>query len=218
MKRNKSFFFFIAMLCFILCYTTTVLISCRTVEILNLTMSGAVLVYPLTYFIAIVFAERYSNEDAKMMFNYSIVSLIFMMLLITVTSVLPYNAPDGLEAIFNIDYRFIFASMAAFYTTQHLCLYLYNYLSGFKGFRFLIAAVISITVDNIIYIALAYFGELPFIEILKMFVGQYVFSILAVILYAVFFTYFIDSVKKEKTEITKETKSIKRNTKKSSKK
>ena len=175
-------------------------------EILNLTMSGAVLVYPLTYFIAIIFAERYGNDDAKMMFNYSIVALIFMIILITISSILPYKSPDGLETIFNLDYRFIFASIAAFYTTQHLCLYLYNYLSGFKGFRFLIATVISITVDNIIYIALAYFGELPFIAILKMFVGQYVFSILMVIIYAIFFTYFIGSVKRDEINISQEIK------------
>lgn len=207
MKRDRNFFFFITMIIFITCYTTALILSFRTVELANFSICGSILVYPFTYFIAILFSERYGNENTKMMLNYSVLALLFMAIILTFTSLLPYNAPDGLEVIFNLDYRVVFGSIASFYVGQYLCLYLYNYLSGFRGFKFLIAAVISITVDSIIFVALSKFGVIPFTQILKLFTGQYVCNIIMIIIYTIFFTYIVDAVaKKTEMEIEKEEK------------
>ncbi len=194
MKRDKNFFFFVVMIVFITCYITSLILACRTVELLNLSVTASILVYPATYFLAILFSERYGNDNTKMLFNYSVISLIVMAILFTISSMLPYNGPDGLEIIFNLDYRIVFASLISFFVSQNLCLFLYNYLSGFKGFKFLIAAVISITVDSLIFISLAQFGVIPFTQVLKLFTGQYVFNIIMIIIYTIFFTYIIDSV------------------------
>lgn len=221
MKRDRNFFFFVAMIFFIICYTTSLILANRTVNILNLSITASILVYPLTYTISILFAERYGRENAKMLFNYSILALIFMVILITISAILPYTSPDGLERIFNIDFRIVFASISSFLASHYLCLYLYDYLSGYKGFKFLIATVISITVDSLIFVGLAFLGVLPFIEVANLFIGQYVFNILMTIVYTLVFTYFIDSIliarEKEETKLAEEIKETKKVTKKTTK-
>ena len=115
-----------------------------------------------------------------------------------------------LKIVFDLDYRLIFASILAFYVSQYLNLTIYYYLNGYRGFRFLISAVIAITVDALLFTLFANIGTATFTMIISKFANQFVMDILMVIIYSLCFAYIIDSVVKnnQKIEITKLDKTI----------
>ena len=195
MKREKNFCYFLVMITFIICFTVSLIIACRTVKIGNLTPTAAFIVYPMTYFLAVLFAEKYGKQETKTMFCYAIFALIIMVLFITISSTLPvFNNYDGLEPIFNMNYRLMFASIVAFYLSQCLNLEIYYYISGFRGFKFLIAGVIAATIDSFLFVTLAFVGDVSFAALLEKFTSQYVVNIFMIIIYTILFTYIIDTV------------------------
>lgn len=200
MKREKNFYYFLIMIIYIICFVTSFIVATRTVQIGNLTPTASFLIYPMTYFLAILFCERYGKRETKMLFNYSVFALIIMVLLITITSMLPALANDGLYPIFNLDYRIVFSSITAFYVSQYLNLEIYHFISGFRGFRFLIASVIAATIDGLLFVNLTYLGSIPFKLVIQRFTSQYVVNVFMVIIYTILFTYIIDSVVAKKNK------------------
>ena len=168
----------------------------------------------MTYFLAILFAERYGKKETKLLFHYAVFALLISVLFITITSTPPVlSGIDGLEVIFNIDYRVVFSLIAAFYISQFLNLEIYYYINGFRGFKFLIASVIAATIDSLVFVLLAYVGTMTIDLLVQRFTSQYVVNVFMVIIYTILFTYLIDSViinkKKEKEIINNEEKSKK---------
>ena len=68
-RKEKGFYSIILMIIFIVAYITSLVLACRNVEFIGLKITGASLVYPITYFLAIIYAERYGRDKAKMLFN-----------------------------------------------------------------------------------------------------------------------------------------------------
>lgn len=211
MKREKNFYYFLVMIVYITCFTTSLIIACRTVSIGNLTPTASFIVYPMTYFLAILFAERYGKRETKLLFHYAVFALLISVLFITVSSTFPVlSGIDGLEPIFNMDYRLVFSSIAAFYISQFVNLELYYYMTGFRGFKFLISSVIAATIDSLVFILLAHVGEVSFSMLMQKFTSQYVVNVFMVVIYTILFTYLIDTViNVKKEEIIKEEKTKK---------
>lgn len=223
MKKEKNFYYFLIMIIFIICFTTSIILACRTIKIGKLAVGASVLFYPMTYFIATLFSERYGKEKTFMMFNYAVFALVIMAIMLTITSCIPIYGPyDGLNKIFNIDYKLIFASIVSFYISQWINLKIYYYLEGYKGFKYLIAGVIAITIDSLLFIFLSNIGVLSLSASFVKFINQFIMGIIMTIFYTLCFTYLIDSViktteKEQKVEIekpkTKKTTSKKSTTK-----
>jgi len=210
MKRETSFYFLFVLVLFISCYLTSYILSNRIIDVNGLLATASVVVYPLTYFILILFSEKCGKEKSLILLNLSIVALMFSGLLITVASLFQtYHGIDGLEAIFNIDFRLLFATIISFYIGQILNLQIYYYLKNKKAFNFLISGVIAITVDSIILILLGYLGLKTFKEIMLLVTGQYVLSVMTILFYSICFGYLISAItdiknKMEKEEIEKQ--------------
>lgn len=195
MKKERNFYYFLVMISYIIAYTIALILACRKVEIAGLVINGSIIIYPLTYFLAILFAERYGEKEAKNLIILSIFAIIIASVFITVTSFLPVaTGIDGLEPIFNLDFRIVFASIIGFLVSQCVCLKIYYYLSGIRGFKFVIASVIAITIDSLIFIPLAYLGTASISYIFEMFVSQYICNIIMVIAYSLCFIYIVDAV------------------------
>ncbi len=202
MKKERNFYYFLVMISYIVAYTIALILACRKVEIAGLVVNGSIIVYPLTYFLAILFAERYGEKEAKNLIILSVFALILASVFITITSFLPVvNGIDGLEKVFNLDFRLVFASIAGFIVSQCICLKIYYYLSGIRGFKFIIASVIAITIDSLIFLPLAYLGNVAIGEIIIMFTSQYVCNIIMVILYSLCFIYIVDAVVKPSIKV-----------------
>lgn len=212
MKRENhcSFYFLVVLVFFITCYLISYICANRIIELNGLLALASVIIYPLTYFILILFSERCGKDQALILLNLAIVALLGGGVLLTIANIFPvYNGVDGLEVIFNLDFRLLFASIVSFYVGQMLNLQLYYYLKNKKTFNFLIAGVISITVDSFLLILLAFAGLSNFKELVLLATGQYVISVVLILFYTICFGYLISTVvdvKKciEKNEVKEE--------------
>lgn len=197
MKRENhySFYFLVVLVLFITCYLISYVCANRIIEINGLLALASVIIYPLTYFILILFSERCGKDQALILLNLAIVALLGGGVLLTVANIFPvYNGVDGLEVLFELDFRLLFASIISFYVGQMLNLYLYYYLKNKKTFNFLIAGVISITVDSFLLILLAFVGVSNYKELILLATGQYVISVVLVLFYTICFGYLISTV------------------------
>ena len=206
MKREKNFYYFLVMILYIISFTTSLILGCRVVSVGNLTPTASFIVYPMTYFLAILFAERYGKRETKLLFHYSVFALLVSVLFITITSTLPVlSGIDGLEPIFNMDYRIVFSYIAAFYISQFINLEVYYFINGFRGFKFLISSVIAATVDSLVFVLLAHVGTMSMDLIIQRFTSQYVINVFMAVIYTILFTYLIDAViENKKKNIDKE--------------
>jgi len=69
MKRDLSFYMIFIMCLFITCYITSYILASRTIELGGLLATSAAFVYPLTYFLAVVFYERYGKNKVFELIN-----------------------------------------------------------------------------------------------------------------------------------------------------
>lgn len=211
MKRENSFYFIFVMFLFVTCYLTCYILSNRIIELGSLIATASAIIYPFTYFIAILFYERYGKNRVFELINFSIISLIFMGLLIALASTFTvYGGSDGLEKIFNIDFRILFSSVVAFIVGQYVNIKIYDYLGTKKGHDFLVSGTIAITIDSFLFIGLSYLGVANFGEVLNLATGQYVLSVVGIIIYALCYSSLIPSLLKAKEKETEEVKEVKK--------
>lgn len=211
MEREKNFYSTLVMFLFVTCFTTCYILSNRIIEFGGLIATASAIIYPLTYFIAVLFYEKFGSSKTFILINFSIISLIFSGLMIGLSSTFDIRGNiDGLEKIFDIDFRMLFASVVSFAIGQYINIKLYDFLGNKKGFDFLIAGVIAITIDSFIFIALTFLGTTPFNEVLNLATGQYVLSVMAIIVYAICFNSLIPALlsSKEKEQTKTETKKV----------
>ena len=188
MRRDKSYYCILVMFLYATCYLSCYVLSNRVIQFGGLLATASALVYPLTYFIAILFYERYGKNRAFELVNFAVFSLVFMGILFAFASTFDvYNGVDGMEKLFNTDFRILFASIVGFVVGQYVLVRLYDFLGEKKGFDFLIAGVIAITIDSFLFIFLGYIGSIPFKEVLNLATGQYALNVIAVIVYALCF-------------------------------
>ena len=210
MKRDKSFYYVFVMFLFVTCYITCYILSNRTIEFGGMIANASAMIYPLTYFISVLFYERYGKNRVFELINFSVIALIFMGILFAFAGTFNvYGGSDGLEKLFNIDFRILFSSIVAFIVGQYVNIKLYDFLGNKKGFDFLIAGVIAITIDSFLFIGLSYIGEVKLSEVLNLATGQYTLSVIAIIIYALCFNSLIPTLletKDKNTEIAGEEK------------
>lgn len=212
MKRENSFYFIFVMFLFVTCYLTCYVLSNRIIEFGGLIATSSALIYPFTYFIAVLFYERYGKNRVFELINFSIISLIFMGLMIALASTFTvHNGPDGLEKLFNIDFRILFSSVVAFIVGQYINIRIYDYLGSKKGYDFLVAGTIAITIDSFLFVALSYLGAATLSEVINLATGQYVLSVIGIIIFALCYNALIPSLlkAKEKENVKEEIKEVK---------
>ena len=198
------------MFLFVTCYITCYILSNRTIEFGGMIATASAMIYPFTYFIAVLFYERYGKNRVFELINFSVIALIFMGIMFAFAGTFNvYGGSDGLEKLFNIDFRILFSSIVAFIVGQYVNIKLYDFLGNKKGFDFLIAGVIAITIDSFLFVGLSYLGEMKIIEVLNLATGQYALSVIAIIIYALCFNSLIPTLletKDKNIEIVSENK------------
>lgn len=195
MEREKNFYQIFIMFLFVTCYITCYILANRIIEFGGFIATASSFVYPFTYFIAILFYERYGKNKTFELVNFTVVSLIFMGIIIGIAGTFDvFRGPDGLEKIFNIDFRMLFASIVAFVTGQYINIKIYDFLGTKKGYDFLVSGVIAITIDSFLFIGLTYLGVASFKEVICLATGQYVMSVIAILIYSLCFNSLIPTL------------------------
>lgn len=215
MKRENNFYQTFIMCLFVTCYVICFVLASRIIEFGGLIATAGAIIYPFTYFIAILFYERYGKNKTFELINFSVLSLIFAGLIIALAGTFAVNGQsDGLEKLFNIDFRVLFSSIVAFITGQYINIKLYDFIGGKKGTDFLISGVIAITIDSFLFIGLSFLGATAFQNVLSLATGQYVLSVVAILIYALCFNSLISSLIEGKEKALKEEKKEEKTTRK----
>lgn len=194
-EKNSNFNYFLVMTIFTVCYLVTFILSSKTISMGKLIATAGATIYPVTYFISTLFCERYGKKHSLLMIIYTVTALVIATILIAIATALPiYNDTH----LFSFSINAMLASIAGFIIGQSLNLYIYYYLEEKNGFSFLIAAVIAITVDNLIFISLGFIGVYDISYIIRLFTGQYVISIISILIYSLCYAYLIPALKERK--------------------
>ena len=205
MKRDKSFYCIFIMFLFVTCYLTCFIMASRTIEFGGLVATASAIIYPFTYFIAILYYERYGKNKIFELINFTIIALIFMGIMLALANTFKVaGGSDGLESIFNVNFRMLFSSVVAFIVGQYINIGLYKFLGHKKGFDFLISGTIAITIDSFLFVFLTYLGVASLNDIVSLATGQYVLSVIAIIIYALCFHSLIPSLLTNKDKALKE--------------
>lgn len=191
MKKDKNFYHVLIMILFVVSFVSAFFLAEYSVHLGKLVASASVVLFPMTYFLITLFSERYGKEKTHTLIMYAVVSLLFVSVFATVAYFL---GPDDGTGLKMVDYQLIFAAIAGFVVSQITHLEIYYYLNTNKKIDFLIAGVISVSINVVLFIGLGYLGKESFTDIMQLMLGQFVFSVLAMIVYFLCYAYLIPTV------------------------
>lgn len=191
MKKDKNFYHVLIMILFVVSFVSAFFLAEYSVHLGKLVATASVVLYPMTYFLITLFSERYGKDKTCSLILYAIVSLLFVSIFASVAYFLAPNDGTGLK---DVNFQLIFAYIAGFTISQILHLRIYYFLDTNKKIDFLIAGVIAISVDVVIFVSLGNLGIHSFTEIFRMILGQFVYSIITIIAYFLCYAYLIPTV------------------------
>ena len=141
---------------------------------------AAVLIFPFTFQIIDIVNEAYGRYEVHRMTYIALVTQVIMAFFFWLADLLPsapfWQANPGWHSIISLVPRITVASWIAFIISQNLDAFLYAKLRGLTNGRHLwirnvIGDIISLAVDSVIFITLAFWGLQPIVPLI---VGQIV--------------------------------------------
>lgn len=141
---------------------------------------AAVLIFPFTFQIIDIVNEAFGRYEVHRMTYIAFVTQVIMAFFFWLADLLPsapfWNANPGWHGIVSLVPRIILASWIAFMISQNLDAFLYSKLRSLTNGRHLwirnvIGDIISLAVDSVIFITLAFYGLQPIVPLI---VGQIV--------------------------------------------
>lgn len=149
----------------------------------NITMTGAVFIFPITYILSDVFSEvygyRWSRITCYLAFAMNLLMVIVFTLVIKTPAPSYWNNQEAFETVLGNTPRILFASLTAFILgdmvndkvfrkmkEKHL-----NELKGF-GLRAIISSLLGELVDSLIFLPIAFLGQMPIMTLVVMTIMQ----------------------------------------------
>lgn len=141
---------------------------------------AAVLIFPFTFQIIDIVNEAYGRYEVHRMTYIALITQVIMAFFFWLADLLTpapfWQANAGWHSIIGLVPRIIIASWIAFLISQNLDAFLYDKLRGLtKGrhlwIRNVIGDIISLAVDSVIFISLAFYGLQPIVPLI---IGQIV--------------------------------------------
>ena len=177
MKRDRNFYYVLVMFLFVTCFTTCYILSNRLIQFGGLMATASAIVYPFTYFVAVLFYERYGKNQTFELVDFAVFSLVFMGIIFAFASSFDvYNEVDGLEKIFNTDFRVLMSSVVAFIVGVYVLIRLYDFLGNKNGFDFLNGEVVD-ALSLIVHKDFAYSRGKTITENLKKIIPRQMFEV-----------------------------------------
>lgn len=185
-----KFFPFLALL-----FSTSLIItniqSSKLFSIFNTSMPAGIWSYSVTYILGDIITEVYGYKKTRTLIWGTIVANVFAMIFIYISINLPpspyYAYQTQYSLVLGAVPRIIIASMASYWASEFLNSYIIARLKILqKGqqqwIRIISASIISISVDSVLFMIIAYAGKLPILEMIKVILQGYIFSITCEIL------------------------------------
>ena len=187
-KRTEQFRYFplLAMI-FGCALVATNIASSKLIEIFGITLSGGTGSYELTFFMGGAITEVYGYKRARQLIWGAIACNLIVFLFISISIYMPASPmwphQDEYAFILGSVPNIILASLISYFSSEFLNSYIVAKLKIFhKGkklwFRIILSSLIAMTVDNFMFLTLAYWGTIPLSQILKLSYKSYIISLL----------------------------------------
>ena len=159
----------------------------RPAQLGSIVVPSAVFIYALTFTLVDLIHEVYGKSGTRMVvygaFLANIVLAAYSYLVIHLSAPGFFSETRAYETVFGSTPRIVFASLTAYLVSSLVDVEVYHLwrrrVERWKWSRVLVSNVVSTLVDSIVFIALAFYGTLPVIPLIK---GQYLIKMAITIL------------------------------------
>lgn len=183
-KKKISELQMVLTLLFVSCLLISNIITSKQVLLpFNITMTGAVFIFPITYILSDVFSEvygyRWSRITCYLAFAMNLLMVIVFSLVIKTPAPSYWTNQEAFQTVLGNTPRILFASLLAFVIgdlvndkvfrrmkKRHL-----NELKGF-GWRAILSSVMGELVDSMIFLPIAFLGQMPVMTLVVMTIMQ----------------------------------------------
>ena len=187
---------------FVTCFLISNILAGKQFQLpFNITMTGAVIVFPVTYILSDLFSEVYGYEWSRktcyMAFAMNMLMVVFFEIAIHTPSPSYWTNQEAFQTVLGSTPRVLLASMLAFLfgdwandkvfakmKEKHL-----NEMKGF-GARAILSSLIGEMCDSLIFIPIAFMGTMPFETLVVMGITQVSLKTLYEIIILPLTTYF----------------------------
>lgn len=186
MKKNTvTTLYMLLTVLFTSCLLISNIVANKLIQFGPWSLTAAVIIFPLSYILGDVIAEVYGFRAARrtMWFGFAMNGL--MVILFTIISWLPvpvwFEHGDAYSTVLGNTPRLFAASMLAYILGSWINAVTLSKLKvksngkGF-GFRAIVSTFFGEFVDSLIFVPVAFFGNMPFEELLKMMALQITFK------------------------------------------
>lgn len=182
MKKQVSVFFMLMGILFCVCLVASNLLETKVLQLGPVSLTAGFMVFPISYILNDCIAEVWGYSKARLIIWVGFLMNFFIVGLGILAVHLP-AAPYWMENevhfnfVFGLAPRMAFASFTAFLVGSFLNAYVMSKMKiASKGANFSLRAIVSTLVgegaDSLIFFPLAFWGLMPFQEVLKLMVIQ----------------------------------------------
>jgi len=166
-----------------------------TAGFISLLLPAAILIYSSTFLVTDLLTEFYGLQEAQKTVLFGFFANIIMIFSIWVslswTAASFWEGQEAMELILGLVPRIVIASMIGYLISQNFEILVFHFWKEqFKGkqlwLRNNLTSLITMLIDTIVFIPLAFYGELPNPVIRDLIIGQYIVKILVAMIDTVF--------------------------------
>ena len=192
-KESYSRIFLLLAVIFITAILTSNILASKMILVFGVSMTGGVLVFPITYILGDVFTEVYGFEKSKRVILYGFLCNLIMVILFFIGMKMPYpdfwTNQEAFIAILSNTPRLLLASFTGYLVGGLSNSFIMDYIKNnskikFLWFRTILSTIVGELLDTSIFILVGFLGTMPFKTLLTMIL----FQSLAKILYEVVLT------------------------------
>lgn len=183
---NYSTIFLYLSIVFIVCFLLSNILASKLLKFGTFSVSAGILVFPISYIINDVLSEVYGYTKVKKIIVLGFILNIFMAIIFKLAIILP--APDffenshAFEIILGSTPRIVLAGLVAYLFGSLVNAKVVDKMKKNSKNRFFVRAILSTifgeTVDSLIFVPIAFFGTMPFLQMLIMILLQVILKTL----------------------------------------
>lgn len=208
MKKDNKYseiFIFLSIL-FVSCILISNILAAKVINILGISMTAGVLVFPITYIIGDVLTEVYGYKKAKKVIMYGFICNLIMVLFFYIAMKLPYPNywmnQESFVTILSNTPRILLASFMGYLIGGFTNSYILEYIKNnskikFLWFRTILSTIIGEGLDTIIFLTIGFIGIFSNMDLINMILCQATVKILYEVVCTPLTYLVVDRIKKE---------------------
>lgn len=180
-KENYTEIFLFISILFITCILVSNILASKIINIFGISMTGGVLVFPITYIIGDVLTEIYGYKKSKKIIIYGFTCNLIMVILFYIAMKLPYPEyylnQDAFVAVLSSTPRLLLASFIGYLAGGLTNSYIMDYIKNnskikYLWFRTITSTIIGEFLDTSIFLIIGFIGTMKTNDLLFMIVCQ----------------------------------------------